>query len=408
MSSFQAKHWKLGLLAALLAGCGPTAKPAIHSDTAPSEADRKAELEAAEAQVEAKQIAAITGAINEFGPAVHTCWSRAAAQDFHVEGTVVLGITVLEKGGSDVVLLKNDSQNAVLSECLLNLWSEARWPEVFSPGDAIQLPPFAFIAPEQQYVVASPHVDSHSFADGKITAKVVLDAQNTGNPEAALTLLRLKEGAVVPMHTHTSAELLVVMAGAGKVVGAGGTFGVAAHSTIYIPAGVPHSFVHTGAAPIELIQLYAAGGPEQRFKDPTKTAGTTAFVGKIPRRGKKIRVYNNRATRLFTLGGRGATFTQTMFREEGDVALMGVLKVSASGAIASYRNSSASEFFFVLEGEAVLTLSGRNFHIGPGDAVQIPNGVLHSLTIAGNDAFKAVQFYAPASSGLRFEGEIHE
>jgi hypothetical protein len=69
------------VLALLLPACGHGSG----KDMAPKGGPDVAKEDAG-ADVEALQIQTIAGALNEFGPAVHTCWAHAAADDF--ESTV--------------------------------------------------------------------------------------------------------------------------------------------------------------------------------------------------------------------------------------------------------------------------------------------------------------------------------
>lgn len=383
--------------AALLLSCGSANKPTA------SEPGRDRATD--EASQEAVQINAIAAAINEFGPAVHTCWARAAADDFRLEGRVVLDLTMAKGGVGAVSIAEDEVDDPVLTNCLKTLWGDYEWPEVFAAGDRIQLPPFEFVAPEAQYTVASAHVPVQTLAEGHLEVMVLLDEANTGNAQAALSRLSLNSGLVVPMHTHTSAEVLFVLSGTGTVQSAGASQSVKPGSGIYIAAGVPHGFSHTGKEPVELVQLYTPGGPEGRFKDAAKTAGTTPVSGPLPKRSPRPIVHSVADSTVYRIGG-GKMEARILFDQviSGDrAAYLGALTAKPGTAVPPHRHSTATELLLVLEGQANMVVAGRSLSLRPGDAVQIPSGVLHQASIHGVSDFKAVQFYTPAGPEQRFK-----
>jgi quercetin dioxygenase-like cupin family protein len=336
---------------------------------------------------------------------VHTCWARAAADDFRLNGQVIIALEILEGGAARGEIAEDTARDPVLTDCLVALWNDYRWPEIFAAGDRIQLPPFEFVAPEAQHSVASSHVPVHELADGKLQVRVVVDEANTGNKEAALSLLSLKGGLEVPLHTHSSAELLFVISGTGMVTGNGKPQEVKPGSAIYIPAGTVHGFQHTGEDPGEVLQLYAPGGPEGRFKDPANTAGTTPFAGKLRRRGPRPHVgHVNSVWPLKILDGQAEVRILLDEAITGDkAAYLGALSAQPGAAVPAHRHADSSEFLFVIEGQAEMKVGGRTIPVQGGDGVQIPPGIEHGVRITGADKFKAIQFYTPAGPEQRFK-----
>lgn len=370
-----------------------------------------AEAQDAGADLEGMQIQAIAKALNEFGPAVHTCWARAAADDFRLHGQVVLTIDFVEPGVGRTKVSEDQAQDQVLNGCLVSLWNDYRWPEIFAAGDRIQLPPLEFVAPDSQHTVASSHVAVHELAGGKAKARVVLDEANTGNAQAALSLLTMEEGSKVPLHTHTSAELIFMLSGAGVVEGIGTPQKVGPGSAIYIPAGTVHGFEHTGQEAAEILVFYAPGGPEGRFKAgrqgaASQPAGTTAFTGKLPRRGPRPQVRDVSAVSpLKILGGKAKVrilFDEAIAKDKA--AYIGALSAESGTLVPLHRHSGSSEYLFVIEGQAEMKIGGRVIPVQPGDGIQIPPGVEHGVSFSGAGVFKAVQFYTPAGPEQRFRG----
>lgn len=97
---------------------------------------------------------------------------------------------------------------------------------------------------------------------GKGSVKLYLDGAEA---PLALDKLSAPTGATVPPHRHSSSEeLLFVLAGRGDTTIAGERFTIGPGDALRIPAGAEHSLVVSEA--MEAVQVYAPGGPEQRFK----------------------------------------------------------------------------------------------------------------------------------------------
>ncbi len=402
----QANLWgaaraRLGVVVLGLAlfGCGgPTAEK---TGPTPGQAT---DAGADEAAAEAAQIQAIASALNEFSPAVHTCWARGAADDFRLDGQIVLAVDIGEGGASKVEAIEDTAGDAVLKECLTSLWSSYRWPSVFEAGDRIQLPPFDFVAPMAQYSVAAPHVPKVALGQSGVSAQVLVDQKNSGNGQASMTLVTIEAKREVPLHSHSSAEVLFVLRGEGLVRGPGAAQAVGPGSAIYVPKGMPHGFV-AGDSEVEVVQLYAPGGPEGRFRDSANTSGTEAFAGKLPKRGKGPVVKAAAQADAYAIAGGKAEIRIVLDEAitKDEAAYVGALTAQPGTLIPLHRHGDSSEYLLVLEGTATMQVAGKSLQIQAGDAVQIPTNVEHGAEIGGTEAFKALQFYAPAGPEQRFK-----
>lgn len=113
-------------------------------------------------------------------------------------------------------------------------------------------------------VRTSEHVN-HTIANGLGSAAVLLDASNLGHPALAMTRLVMREGAEVPKHVHQdSDEILLVLEGESFMLVDGKATKLVAGDVVRIPKGREHS----AKVPKRFVavQVYAPGGPEQRFK----------------------------------------------------------------------------------------------------------------------------------------------
>jgi quercetin dioxygenase-like cupin family protein len=386
-------RWRSLLVAGALVAAGCTPPPAPAPPPAPSPAAASAEDPGDDD--EGRQIAAIERAVNELSTAVHSCWAIAAAGDLRVEGTVVLGLDIGAGGASEnVEVLRDEPRNERLTGCLVELWGDYTWPEVFGRGDRIQLPPFRFVAPRAQYSVALAHVAPQALADGRSVRAPLLHEQNTGNAAAEMTLYRFEQGGALPVLRHPSAGVLYVLAGEGQVTGAGGkTTRLRAGDALYALPQTAFALGQRGEQPLVVVEVRApAGGeadvidPEARpFRSPAPLVRTTA-----------------KARRAKVAGGAGEVSVLFDPTETRDRALsLGAITLAPGTAIPAHEHAGSSEYLFVLEGEGEMTVEGQVIPVEAGDAIQIPAGARHAFVAADGGPVKAIQLYAPAGPEAR-------
>ena len=391
----------------LLAACGGGA-PATGQSPASAPPPSAQPAEAAE-EADAAAVAAVERAVNQYNAAIHACWAKGAADDLRLEGEVALTATVGERGATERVEVAGDTTgDRVLVDCLVALWAAHRWPpDVFAARDEIRLPRFRFGAPEAQHVVSSAHVPRRPLgAAGPAaasTVQVLLHPDNSGNSAAALSLLEMAPGMKVPRHRHAAAELLLIIAGQGRMRAGR----VAAGDAIYIAAGAPHELENTGSGPLVAVQLYAPAGPERRFLGQVDP-GTQPAAGAEDKGGPAARIASAaRARRLAILDGKAtAQIAFDAASAADDAASLVALTFQPGALVPRHVHDGSSEYLFLLEGRGVLVVAGQETPVAAGDAIQIPSGIEHGFRAAADaDPVKAVQFYAPAGPEQRFKGQ---
>jgi quercetin dioxygenase-like cupin family protein len=116
-------------------------------------------------------------------------------------------------------------------------------------------------APAVRRAAATP---VRPIASGRAEVRMLVEGE--GVP-AYLGTFRALPGLEIPAHLHpTSAELLFVRAGKGRLRVHDSNAELSAGSVVFIPPGVEHAFAHLGDEPLDAVQIYAPPGPEQRFK----------------------------------------------------------------------------------------------------------------------------------------------
>jgi quercetin dioxygenase-like cupin family protein len=93
---------------------------------------------------------------------------------------------------------------------------------------------------------------------------------------------------------------------------------------------------------------------------------------------------------------RGKVGWRTLF--SGDIAptdslTAGVAELAPGGWLGLHRHRPA-EIYFVLEGNGMLTLEGREHTVGPGAAVFIPADAEHGIRNAGDEPLRLLYAFA--------------
>ncbi|HTM19789.1 MAG TPA: hypothetical protein VL172_04755, partial [Kofleriaceae bacterium] len=169
------------LAAALVVACSSKAPPAEPPkpppDAAVAPADAAEPPDAGEDLAKVRQVAFADVIKTSYGQ-VQRCWEKAAADDFHLAGTVKLSAHFGAGGKLDrIEVVADGAGDGVLTACLVQVYQDAAWQPVFEPDTAIEFP-VKFEQPGAQYTVRRADV-----AGGKLLAPA-----NTGNPAFELLL----------------------------------------------------------------------------------------------------------------------------------------------------------------------------------------------------------------------------
>jgi len=91
-------------------------------------------------------------------------------------------------------------------------------------------------------VRSANEVPLHVVAAGRDTSMQVLVGPNEGAPNFALRRFRMEVGGGIPAHTNEVEHEQYVLRGRARIMIGGDAHDVKADDTLYIPAGVPHSY----------------------------------------------------------------------------------------------------------------------------------------------------------------------
>jgi quercetin dioxygenase-like cupin family protein len=122
--------------------------------------------------------------------------------------------------------------------------------------------------PGAKFTVAKPGEALTVFA-GKGKIKPLLEPAKTGNRGLYVGILEAEPGAEVPRNSHPgSAEILYVLSGAGEVTIGSEKLKFGDDEVLHIPDGQPHAAKFTGPEKTVMLQVFAPGGPEERYRAP--------------------------------------------------------------------------------------------------------------------------------------------
>lgn len=381
------------------AGKGATGKPTPNGG-ADAGASARAKADAGPTLDELR-IAAIQKAVNDTRAARHACWAKASA-DKIVAGKVVLKLRFKKTRVASVGVVSDTTRSEKLGDCLMALYKNYGWQPVFTDDTPVQLP-FEFLAARAQYTVNENDVTQRVLAKTNLKVRALLHKGNTRNGAAALSKLVITGGLDIPMHKHTSAEILYFAGGTGVLRWPGGKRTVKSGTLVYIPAGAPHGFKQTGREETLAMQVYVPGGPEQRFLGGPKT-GTTP-VGKLRHwRGPRPIVLPNKRLKSYKLGGgKAGSVTLRLDGVKKKRASFQVMLLKPKAAVPKHKHATSSEIIYMTSGAGVVTIAGSEYPVKAGAAIQIPAGVEHAFRVTSAEPVVAMQLYVPAGPEQRFK-----
>lgn len=87
-----------------------------------------------------------------------------------------------------------------------------------------------------------------------------LASRETGADQVLTGMTEIPVGGIIPLHTHSSEEFILVLQGRATVRVDGREEPVQAMDATFIPADVEHQFVNTGEVPLHILWVY--GDPD--------------------------------------------------------------------------------------------------------------------------------------------------
>ena len=100
---------------------------------------------------------------------------------------------------------------------------------------------------------------------------------DTGSPNT-LVYLEVDPGRRIPLHTHSSEEIFVVLAGEGVVTAGDQQWSASAGAIAVAPAFTPHGWENTGSKTLKLAGFFGANALVHEFEEPVAPFGVARFL----------------------------------------------------------------------------------------------------------------------------------
>jgi quercetin dioxygenase-like cupin family protein len=114
---------------------------------------------------------------------------------------------------------------------------------------------------------AAGKAETISGASGHVRAHPFFTEDSTGSKELYVGLLEAEGGGEISRHAHEgSEEILYVLSGSGELTIGSDKIKFGREQAIHIPADQPHAIKFHGEEKGMILQAFAPGGPEERFK----------------------------------------------------------------------------------------------------------------------------------------------
>jgi len=409
-----------GLCGTFLRGASVTAALAvILSSSARAEAG---------VQPEENRIADILqSALVAHGAEVNRCFERALADTLDVAGKIELSVDV---GAAGKITRAESALDEVKSPVLLACLeaSALTWTLVgIDPGSTVVVP-LAFEGQAAQFTIKVADAPDHGPPAPKhkaggaappappFSVKLLVDEATMHAQKVAVAQLTVAPANRIALHRHPGAEILYVLRGHARVLGAAGVApekldeGMA----IYIPPSMPHAIENMGRQTAAvLLEVFVPPGPEKVFRDPKDPEGRAAFEvlhdpkvaspqGETPPKFVVSAPVAADAAPLF--GGKGKATPLLDVAHTGNRAVyLGKLEAEPRVEVPRHSHAGTEEIIFVTAGAGELTVGSEKFPFEASEALYIPAGQPHSVKFTGTDKAEMVQIYAPAGPEDRYK-----
>jgi mannose-6-phosphate isomerase-like protein (cupin superfamily) len=348
------------------------------------------------------RFAAVEKALNDTVVDVQRCWGKAAASDYRVAGRADTTVTFGELGAPPTVKTGGTAvyMDRSFAACLIEVYVRYAWPPIFEPGQSVELP-LVFQSVDGQNLIHTDDVRPVALAGG-ITARVLLDGANTGNPAASMLTYQIPAGGELPLARRDHDELWFVVAGAGSINGLGTLkpVPVGEGAAVFVAAGTARR-AFAGEGGLTLLTVVVPGGEEATLRKGEAPWTPVEQVKKPPKKTPYPRVIGKAAATY-----QSAVGTHTILLDEevvgSKLASLGRLVAQAGAEVPLHIHDTSTELLYIVGGGGAMTVGGVEMLVAAGDAIQIPAGVEHSFRV-GADELVAAQIYTPAGPEQRFK-----
>lgn len=222
-----------------------------------------------------------------------------------------------------------------------------------------------------------------------------------GSVHMGVGMCRLTAGGSVDACVHANEKGIYIFEGEVELKRGGETFRLTQDDYALIPTGVAHAYRNVSGKPARWFDMQAPQPkPPGKWRDTFFVADTVAwpervsalseadaaqaghFVPRAPIINPNAGVSGLRVFR-FMEQGFGA---QCFYMMRGELS---------PGGVRGYHDHPVEESYLALEGEAIMSIEGEDFHLQAGDFVWTGVGACHAFRHAGSVPFRWIETQAP-------------
>ena len=366
----------------------------------------------------------LQSALVAHGGEVNRCFERALADTLDVAGKIELSVDV---GAAGKITRAEPALDEVKSPVLLACLeaSALTWSLVgINPGSTVVVP-LAFEGQAAQFTIKVADAPDHGPPAPKhkaggsappappFSVKLLVDQATMHAQKAAVTQLTVAPANRIALHRHPGAELLYVLRGHARVLGA---TGVAAEKldegmAIYIPPSMPHAIENMGRQTPRCCWTSSFRPARRRFIETRRTrrGGPPSRSSTTPtwRRLKAPSSWCRRrwpATRRRSSTAKGRRRRSSMWPTPATApSTSASWRPTRGWRFPRHSHPGAEGIIFVTAGAGELTVGSEKFPFQPSEALYIPAGQPHAVKFTGADKAEMVQIYAPAGPEDRYK-----
>lgn len=222
-----------------------------------------------------------------------------------------------------------------------------------------------------------------------------------GSVHMGVGVCRLAAGGGVYACVHANEKGIYVFEGELEVKRSGEVFVLGKDDYALIPTGTPHAYPNVSATPVRWFDMQAPQPkPPGQWRDTFFVADDQAWSDRAP----ALSEFNPAQTGHFVprapiinpnAGVSGLRVFRFMEKEFGAQCFYMMRGELSPGGVRGYHDHPVEESYLALEGEAIMSIEGEDFHLKAGDYVWTGVGACHAFKHVGSEPFRWIETQAP-------------
>jgi len=231
--------------------------------------------------------------------------------------------------------------------------------------------------------------------------RVSLIDRGIGSVHMGVGMCRLAAGGSVDACVHANEKGIYIFEGEVELKRGSETFRLTQDDYALIPTGTPHAYRNAGARPARWFDMQAPQPkPPGGWQDTFFVADETAWPERVSVLGDSAVAqaghFVPRAPIINPNAGvSGLRVFRFMEKEFGAQCFYMMRGELVPGGVRGYHDHPVEESYLALEGEAIMSIEGQDFHLRAGDFAWTGVGACHAFKHVGSVPFRWIETQAP-------------